>query len=357
VFRSRRGRVEHVLIRRNQLCLLLASWTLATSAHASFGSFGPWDGAALLLVFALTLAYGLLVDLIVLANLFRHRAAVIVACIATLAVVLPLATLAALPTERTAFFRVFFGGSGPIVFALTSAVLLPFLFVAPVAQYRAVSHGRPSPVWILRWMALQPALLAAFILLPVSNYYYGRADYTAGRDAGRTANAGQLSTLLERAGERRGRFWGTGWHLGPRGTASDWIAGLAIGIDASALIATNAPLSGSDRAALLALTEQYFSRYAVAHVRAKLLFDALEAGSLAASLDPALISEETVPVLLERLEQDGEARLCPGGRMLDTDRAALRALVLAKGIDNYHEMRPTWAEYLQRSERLCSGQG
>ena len=171
-------------MRRSQSCLLLGSWMLAASAHASFGGFGPWAGASLLLVFALTLAYGFIIDLVVLAKLFRHWLSVTVASFTTLVVVLPLVILAALPAERTAFFRVFFSGSGPFIFTLTSAVLIPYLFVAPIAQYRALRHGRPSPVWILRWMALQPALLAAFILLPVSNHYYWRADYAAGRDAG-----------------------------------------------------------------------------------------------------------------------------------------------------------------------------
>ena len=34
--------------------------------------------------------------------------------------------------------------------------------------------------------------------------------------------------------------------------------------------------------------------------------------------------------LLVRLEKDGGARLCPGGRMMDADRAVLKELVLAK---------------------------
>ena len=40
--------------------------------------------------------------------------------------------------------------------------------------------------------------------------------------------------------------------------------------------------------------------------------------------------EEVLALLLERLEKNGDARVCPGGRMMDADRAVLAELVLAK---------------------------
>jgi hypothetical protein len=349
------GRAENVLMRFNQVFLLLASWTFAASAHASFGSFGPWEGAALLLVFGLTLAYGFMVDLAVLVKAFRHRAAVVVALIVTLAVVLLLASLAASPPERAGFFKVFPSGSGPVVFALTSAVLIPFLFVAPIAQYQAMRDGRPSPAWLTLWMTLQPSLLPVFVILAFTNHYYWQGDYAAGIAEGRGARAGELGAMVEQAEQRRERIWGTGWTYPSRDPASAWALGMAIGMDESALIATDEPLGASDRAALRTLVDRHLRSYAVPHVRAKLLWDTLEPGSFSATLDPRLVYEETVPVLLERLEEYGEARLCPGRRMMDADRAALDALILAKG--RAYAMRPPWDDYQQRGQRLCPGPG
>lgn len=112
----------------------------------------------------------------------------------------------------------------------------------------------------------------------------------------------------------------------------------AIGMDASALIALKEPLGAPDRAALRTLMDRHFVRYSVPHIRVRLLgLDALEPGSFSAQLAPTSepvprsVSEEEVPVLLERLEKYGEARFCPGGRMMEADRTALNALVLAKG--------------------------
>ncbi|MNC59810.1 hypothetical protein D3C75_1096430 [compost metagenome] len=103
--------------------------------------------------------------------------------------------------------------------------------------------------------------------------------------------------------------------------------------------------------------------------------------------------------MLDRLEAYGEARLCPGGRMMDADRAVLNQLVLAK-VRDYDEAKqrelraeleamkleremseapapyrliweaaqalgnayggqpvgvPDWSSYPQRVERLCRG--
>jgi hypothetical protein len=107
-----------------------------------------------------------------------------------------------------------------------------------------------------------------------------------------------------------------------------------------------------------------------------------------------------IPLLLERLEEYGETRLCPGGQMMDADRAVLNQLVLAK-VRDYDEAKkrelkaeleaqeleremseapapyrliwkaanalgntyggqpvkvPDWSSYPQQVERLCRGQ-
>ena len=77
---------------------------------------------------------------------------------------------------------------------------------------------------------------------------------------------------------------------------------------------------------------------------AKLIWDALEPGGFSRQLAPhglneqGVVSEEVIPLLLERLEKYGEARLCPGGRMMDADRAVLNELVLAN-VRKYDEAK------------------
>ncbi len=65
-------------------------------------------------------------------------------------------------------------------------------------------------------------------------------------------------------------------------------------------------------------------------------------------------------MLLELLEKHVDERLCPRGHMMDADRDVLHALVLAKGrvwsVEKHdQEMRPQWASYPRRIERLCRG--
>jgi hypothetical protein len=137
-------------------------------------------------------------------------------------------------------------------------------------------------------------------------------------------------------------------------------------LDASALIGANDPLSHADSAALRTLTEQHFRPLALPHVRAKLLWDALEPGAFASQLAPhgltemGVVSEEVISVLVERLEKYGDGRLCPGGRMLDADRALLKALIQEKGrvwnvTTRSYEMRPDWDAYEEQVDRLCRG--
>jgi hypothetical protein len=104
----------------------------------------------------------------------------------------------------------------------------------------------------------------------------------------------------------------------------------------SAPVAANEPLDGRDRAALRTLIQRHFGGSAISSIETKLLWDALEPGSFRKQLAPmgvndvGAVDEEVLPLLLNRLERDGGARLCPGGRMMDADRAVLNELVMTK---------------------------
>lgn len=354
-----------------QAFFLLASWTLAASAHASYAQF-RLDGLGLLLVLALTVAYGVLVDVALLARIFRYRAALAIGTIAGLGVVFLFLTQANSPSEWAGFFKGHPGGSELVILVGIAAVFLPFIVIAPLAQYLAMRHGRRWPGWVTAWMVLQLALLPGFLVLSATEEFFWQKEYAAGEAVGREARAGALAGILERADQRRERIWGTGWtyrrQQNPLVTfpanTSAWIQGLAKGMDATALMAASEPLGAPDRAALRTLTTRHY--YAPPNTRAKLLWDALEPGSFSRQLAPAgvnesgAVGEEEIPVLLVRLEKDGAARLCPGGRMMDADRAVLKAVILKHGPvwnveKRAHEMRPEWESYRQRVERLCPG--
>ncbi|MGH8619337.1 MAG: hypothetical protein ACREUW_16740 [Burkholderiales bacterium] len=365
-------RAGNVLANRpNQTLFLLASWALVASAHASYGQM-RLDGLGLLLAFGLTVAYGVIVDLALFAKLFRYRTALVIGVIVALAVVFLLLSLVASPSERAGFFKGAPGGAALVLLVVTSAVFLPFIVVAPFGQYHALRHGRRWPGWITAWMVLQLALLPAFLVLAGTEQYFWKQEQAAGQAEGRDTRAGGLGGILERAERRHERIWGTGWaspwlQKPPAGfypRPSGWIYGLATSMDASAMVAANEPLNESDRIALRALMEQHLLTYGVPNINAKLIWDALEPGGFSRVLAPhgvrevGVVSEEVIPVLLERLEKYGEVRLCPGGRMMDADRAVLNALVLEKGRawnveKRDYEMRPDWDGYQQRVERLC----
>jgi hypothetical protein len=335
---------------------------LAGVAHASYGQM-RLDGLGLLLAFVVTVAYGLIVDAGLLGRVFRYRAAVIAGIIVALAVALLFLATVASPDERAGFFKLASGGSGRVLLLAVGVVFLPFIVIAPFAQHRAVSDGRRWPRWIGAWMWLQLALPPAFIVLGFADHYFRQRDYAIGYAEGHEINAGELGALLARADRKPERIWGTGWNYPwpqmPPARSMDqpsgWTLGVALGLDASALIATNEPLSAPDRAALRTLLDRHFPRYSVANIRAKALWDTLESGSFSATLDPTGVYAEAVPVLLERLETHGDARFCPDGRMLDADRAALNALLQAKS--GAEELRPPWDGYQRRVERLCHGPG
>ena len=319
------------------------------------------DGLGLFLVVLLVLGYVLIVDFVLALRLFRYRAGVVVGSILALAVILLFIAGANSPAERAGFFKMASGGMGLVLLGAISAVILPFLIVAPIVQYATRGDDRPWPRWIGVWMLLQLALLPAFIVLGFTDEHYRQRDREAGQAEGRQVRAGELGALLDRADQRRERIWGTGWTYPwaqkppaqSYDTPSGWLYGVAAGVNASTLIAANEPLSPPDGAALGTLMERHFVRLAVPNIRAKLLWDSLEPGRFSAKLSPTLVSEEAIPVLLDRLEKHGEARLCPGGRMMPRDRAALNGLLRARGSNQ--EMRPPWDDYQRRVERLCPG--
>lgn len=361
--------------RLNQAFFLLASCALAATAHASYGQF-RLDGIELFLAFALVVAYGLVVDLALFVRLFQYRAALVVGVVIALGVNFLLLVQAAPPSERAGLFKVYPGGPEQVMLLVTSAVFLPFILIAPFAQYLAMRHGRRWPGWITAWLALQLALLPAFIVLGSTDEHFWKQEYAAGRAVGLEVKAGGLGGIPELADQRHERIWGTGWAYPWRQKTSSgfnyrrsaWIGGLAKGVDGSAPVAANEPLGESDRLALVTMIERYSHVSTVPNVGAKLIWDALVPGGFSRLLAPRgvneqnVVSEWVIPPLLERLEKHGDPRLCPGARMVDADRAVLNAVILKHGrVWNVEkradEMHPDWDGYRQRVERLCRGPG
>ena len=302
------------------------------------------EGLGFFLAFALTVAYGVIVDAALFARIFRYRTVLVGGLIVALVVIFLFLGLAASPNERAGFFKGAPGGASLVVLLMTSAVFLPFIVIAPLAQYRAMRHGRRWPGWVTVWMALQAALLPGFLVLANTEEHYWKQEYAAGYAVGRDAKAGGIGGIPELAEQQHERIWGTGWTYpwrqeppsGYFARHSGWIAGLAKAMDNSALIAANEPLNEPDRTVLRRLIERHFASYAIPNINTKLIWDALEPGDFSRQLAPhglneqGVVSEEVIPLLLVRIEKDGGARLCPGGRMMDADRAVLKELVLAK---------------------------
>jgi len=400
-----------LIVRLSQAIIILAVGMLAVPAHADYGQM-RFDGASLWLAFALSVAYALIVDVALLARLFRYRVVLVVGLILGLLVIVLLLLQGASPSEQAAVFDRGPGSMSMVVMFVTSVMLLPFIVIAPIGQYLAMRDERPWPGWITAWMVLQMALLPGFFILASMEDTFQEREYAAGFAVGREAGAGDFGAILERAEQRPDRIWGTTWTTAWRQESlsgyrvrSRWFAGLAKGLDESAPIAANEPLSEPDRTALQTLMKRYFFWYAALNVRTKLIWDSLEPGDFSRQLAPhglneqGVVSEEIIPLLLVRLEKDGAARLCPDGRMMDADRAILKELVLAK-VRDYDEARkrdlksaeekkkvdammeeapalyrlpyeaasalknsyggrdvmvPDWDEYPQRVEQLCRG--
>ena len=329
--------------RLNQAVFLLFACALAAAAHASYGQM-RLDGAGMFLAFVLTIGYGLVVDVALIAGLFRYRGVLVAGVIVATVVISLLLALSASPSERTGFFKGGPGGASLVMLLVTCAVFVPFIVIAPFAQYRAKAQGQRTPRWIGAWMGLQLALVPTFLALAWTEERFWKRDYAAGLAVGRAVEAGGLGAILERADQQGERIWGTGWTSPwqpktPSGyfpRRSGWTSGLANGVGDSAPIAANEPLGEPDLTALGTLIQRHFDGAAVPNIKTKLLWDSLEPGSFRKQLAPAgvnevgAVDEEVLPLLLERLEKHGDARVCPGGRMVDADRAILRELVLNK---------------------------
>lgn len=401
-----------LIVRLKQAFFFVAACALAVSAHADYGQM-RLEGAAFLLAFLMSVAYGVIVDVALIVRIFRHRAVLVAGLIVALVVIVLLLGLAASPSERAGFFKGAPGGAALIVLLMTCAVFLPFIVIAPIAQYRAVRDGRRSPGWMTAWMVLQVALAPAFFVLASTDDNFWERDFAAGLSMGRESRAGGFGVILERAEQQRERIWGTGWTYpwkqqtpgGYLSRRSGWMAGLAKGVDESAPIKANEPLGEPDRRVLRTLIERHFAGYAIPNVNTKLIWDALEPGRFSRQLAPhglneqGVVSDEAIPLLLVRFEKNGGERLCPGGRMMDADRAVLKVLVLARvrfydeakkrelgaeleakqheaemadapapyrfmwkaahALGNAYGGRPVeaadWSSYPQRVERLCRG--
>ena len=173
-----------------RLLFFLASWTLAACAHASYGQM-RLDGIGLFLALALSVAYGVIVDIALLARLFRHRAVLIGGLVVAVAMVALVAVMVASPNERAGFFGGAPGGASLVVLLATGAVFFPFMVIAPLAQYRASRQGR-APGWVFAWMALQPALLPAFLVLANTEEHFWKQEYAAAQAVGRDTRAGGM---------------------------------------------------------------------------------------------------------------------------------------------------------------------
>lgn len=326
-----------------RIALFLIACALAAPAYASYGQM-RLAGAVPLLAFGLAIAWAIVVDVLVVARVFRSRAMLVLAIAIGIGALALLAGALAIPGERDGFFNGAPGGAMLVVLAVCCTVVLPFMLVGPIAQYRALRDGRGSPAWITLWLAAQVALLPGFFAMASLDERFGAAERAEAFALGRDARPGGFAALLARADAQRERVWGTPWTLPmrqqpPTGYVprfSQWMAGLAGGIDASTPIAANEALAEADRAALGTLLERHLMLYATPQLRTKLLWDALEPGAFARQLAPhglgesGVVGEELLPLLLDRLEQDRSARLCPDGRMDDADRALLRELVARK---------------------------
>lgn len=392
--------------------LLLASFAIAAAAHASYGQM-RLDGIGFFLAFALTVAYGAVVDIALFAKVFRYRAGMVGGVFVALVLIALLLAMAAAPGELAGVFKGAPGGAPLVVLLLTGAVFLPFIVFAPLAQYRTMRQNRRWPGWVTAWLLLQVALLPGFFALANTEDHFWKQDYSAGHAVGGEARAGGLGRMLQQADQLRERIWGTAWtharRQDPSGRyparQSGWVAGLAKALDDSALIAANEPLGEADRTVMRILIERHLARYAIPKIKAKLIWDALEPGRFAKQLAPngpneqGVADDEVIPLLLERLEAHAGSRLCPDGRMMEADRALLGELVLAR-VHSQDEARkrelqaeldakkreaelldapfpfslllkatntlenmfggqdvkvPDWSSYPQRIERLCGG--
>ena len=103
-----------LIVRLNQAFFFLATCALAVSAHADYGQM-RLEGIGFLLAFVLSVAYGVIVDVALIARIFRYRAVLVVGLIVALVVIVFLLGQAASPSERAGFFKGAPGGASLVV--------------------------------------------------------------------------------------------------------------------------------------------------------------------------------------------------------------------------------------------------
>ena len=317
-------------------CAFCAMYPLPASA--SYGNMH----LNLATFFALVLigAYTLLVDVALLLKLFRSIVWVGISSIISMILI----TVLIVTWDDPRFFSRL--GSWEI-FSLT---LPPFVLFAPLVQYltlnryarsaRATYFGTVGMNLVIALQVATPVAFLAFDAAYMANY--GRRMDNL-RAQGKQAKPGEVKELLQQ------QTMGTS-------EAGEVLQGLS----SSSIVSGSAPLVPGDRDALFAAVAETvhhgYARYP--HIETKLVWDTLEAGHVGDRLANGPFADllltgrngpdttfRLLPDLLESyIEKDASRRLCPGGRMLEEDRAALDSLY-AKGEENAKTEQATMQRY------------
>lgn len=338
--------------------LFVISLTLTESAHASYGQM-RLDGLLTFLGLVVFFCHVGLVNLLLYGKLFRKRALVVAAGVVSLALAAFLIFVISSPNEMAGVAKLFSYGLARILLAIALVATLPYVLLAPIAQFSAVDDGLPSPRWVSLGLSLQMALVPALIALSFVDDAIRQKEFAAGRSEGMAVKAGDLSSLLQRAEQRRERIWATPWFYPWRERSSTtsyfpssgWVGGMGLGLNDSPLIATIAPLGAEDGRALATLAHQYVVPGVAPNVYFKLVWDALQPGGEYLKFETVWIRDEMLLPLLERLESEGEARLCANGRMERRTRDILRNAYVARAEDRGNAS--PWSDYVKRVARIC----
>jgi hypothetical protein len=295
-------------------------------ASASYGNMHL--NLATFFSLALIGAYTILVDVALLLKLFRSMICVGFSSIVSMILI----TVLIVTWDDPRFFSSI-GSWG--IFSLT---LPPFILFAPLVQYQTLNRYSRSArakyfgtVGMNLVIALQVAAPVAFLTFDaayMANYGH-RMDNL--RAQGNQAKPGEVKEILRQQ---------------TMGTSE---AGQVLqGLNSSSLVGASAPLTSSDRDALFAAVAETvhhgYARYP--HIETKLVWDTLDAGHVGDRLAQGTLADlfltgrngpdvsfRLLPDLVAYIEKDASRRLCPGGRMLEEDRAALDSLY-ANGEEN-----------------------
>lgn len=332
--------------------------SLTEFVHASYGQF-RLDG---ILTFFGLLAFFCHVGLVYVflyGKLFRHRVLTVVASGISLALTAFLIFVILSPNEMAEISKLFPYGMARILLAIALVAIMPYVLWAPIAQHSAMGDGRPSPRWVRVGLMLQVALLPMLIALSFVDDSIRQKEFAAGRAEGKALKGGEVSALLLRAEQRRERIWATPWFYPWRERSSatshlqysSWVSGLGLGVNDSPLISTIAPLNADDGRALAVLARQYFVPGVSPNVYFKLVWDALQPGGEYLQFETTWIKDEMLLPLLERLESEGGARLCPNGHMERRTRDILRNAYVSRSEDRGNSS--PWSDYVKRVARIC----